>query len=381
MPGDGAKELELVKRASAGVWVVSPRLEQLSSNTYLLRIVAVAPKSSMLLVRFEKVDGARLATRAVVMLRDITTGRAGPPPETPCADEVVARRDESGRSKGRPVLAVSTSLFGLYAAFSVYRSAGTDDPRLLYPLLALGSGVGLGASLLVSEEFDVTPGISWTLVGGTWWGVIAGSNIAAGRNVQPVDDRYAYGLAGGLIGTTLAVVALASTRYDDGDAALVHSGGAIGTFGGGVIDYLVRGDLKGEGPSTGLGYGAGIGVVAGGLLGGLFTVSAQRVLMIDLGAGLGALAGASAASPLVVVKDASPTKTRWFLGAVLSGTVLGGTIAWVATRDRTAPEAEKKASARITPRITPSAGVLGASFDPKTGRTAPIFGAGLSGVF
>lgn len=374
IPGDGAKEIEIVKRAASGVWVVSPRLEQTGSNSYTLRMVAVQPGSSTILTRIEKTDGQHLAARAVVMLRDLVSTKLGTPETAPCNDEVVLRGDERERSRGRPLLAASTSLFGLYGAFSIYRSAGNEDPRLLYPLLALGSGIGLGASLLASEEFNVTPASAWTIAGGTWWGVISGLNIAVGRDVQPVEDRYSFGLGGGLLGTTLAITALAATRFDDGDAALVHSGAALGTFTGGAISYLVHGDLK-ENAATGLGLGAGIGLIGGGFLAAGLTTTAQRVLLIDLGAGLGALGGASAASYLVV-KDNTPEKTRLFVSAALGGAVLGGAVAWLTTRDKSPEEPKKGAS-----RVMPLAGILGHSVDPRTGATFPIYGGGLSGAF
>ncbi|MFI5302189.1 MAG: hypothetical protein ACHREM_29210, partial [Polyangiales bacterium] len=67
VPHDGESELDLLDRAGKGAWVISPRVHPLGSDTYLLRIEAVAPKSNTVLVRVEKVDGAQLAVRAVVM--------------------------------------------------------------------------------------------------------------------------------------------------------------------------------------------------------------------------------------------------------------------------------------------------------------------------
>jgi hypothetical protein len=381
---DGVKDLDLVKRASAGAWVISARLEPTGKDAFILRIIAVPPKSATMLVRVEKVEGPRVAVRGVVMLRDFVSMKLGASPQPTTADDAVPRpEDEAVRSRGRPILAASTTLFGLYAAFSIHRSSQSDDPRLLYPLLALGSGVGLGASLLAADEWNVTPGAAWTVAGGTWWGVVAGLNIAAGRNVQPTEDRFAWGLAGGLAGTTLAVSALAATRYDDGDAALVHSGAAIGTFTGGILEGIYCGNVKGceqhgGTPSTGLGYGSALGLLGGGILGAVVNTSSNRVLFVDLGAGLGALGGASLASPFLF-KDASEKKHRIFLAGVLAGTAIGGTLAWIITRERpTPPPPEKKAG--IT-ELRPQAGVLGMSVDPKTGAQAPIFGMGLVGAF
>lgn len=365
--GDGAREADLIKAAAAGHWVISPRLEQTGTDTFSLRVVAVPPGSPTLLVRFEKVDGKHVAARAVVMLRDFVQMKLGAPKALPSSDDSAPRadEDEGRRSRGRPVLAASSTLFGLYTAFAIHRVAGGDDPRLLYPLLALGSGIGLGSALLAADEWNVTSGSAWTIAAGSWWGVVAGLNWAAGREVKPVNDRYAWGLVGGLVGTTVAVTWTALGRYDDGDATLVHSGAAIGTFTGGVTDLLIRGRLKDNSPATGAGLGAAIGLLGGGVLAAFTTTTAQRVMLVDLGAGLGALGGASLASPLVF-RDETPAKTRLFLSSVLAGTAIGGTIAWLATRN-SKPE---KSAIRISPTVA-AAGTA----------ELPAYTAGLFGVF
>lgn len=368
LPGDGARDAELIKSAAAGSWAISPRLEAVGTDTFVLRMVAVPPRSTTMLVRFEKVEGKHVAARAVVMLRDFVQMKLGAPKaEATATDETGPRadEDEGRRSRGRPVLAASSTLFGLYTAFAIHSVAGGDDPRLLYPLLALGSGIGLGASLLAADEWNVTSGSAWTIAAGSWWGVVAGLNWAAGRDVRPVRNRYGYGLAGGLVGTTIAVAWTAAFKFDDGDATLVHSGAALGTFTGAVTDLLVRGTLQ-ESPGTGAGIGAAAGFLGGGIMAAFLQTTAQRVMLVDLGAGLGALGGASLASPLVF-RNETPGRTRLFLGSVLAGTAIGGSIAWFATRN-TKPD--KKASVRVFP----TAGAVGTP-------ELPGYGAGIGGIF
>jgi hypothetical protein len=310
------------------------------------------------------------------MLRDLVSMKLSPAAANGSGDTLPrADDDEAGRSRGRPVLAASSSLFGLYVALAIHRSSDSQDPRLLYPLLLLGSGIGLGASLLAADEWNVTPGAAWTVAAGSLWGTLAGLNIAAGRNVQPVNDRYSYGLVGGLGGTALSIVALAATRFDDGDAALVHSGGAIGTFTGGLVEALWRGDLGTDSsPSKGFGWGSAAGLVAGGVIASVVRTTPSRVFLIDLGCGIGALGGAAVTSPLVF-KDVTETKTRGFVAGVLAGTVLGGTVAYFVTRGRKADS-----TADAAPRVLPMGGVLGVSTG-NNGSTAPIFGAGIVGAF
>jgi len=389
IPDDGIDDLAVVKRASSGVWVVSQRLEPDGGDTYVLRIVAVPPKSATMLVRVEKVDGKNVSARAVVMLRDFVQLKLGAPPQPTTAENAEPRpEDEKARSRGRPLLAASTTIFGLFGAYSLYKSSGNDDPRLLYPLLALGSGIGLGASLLAADEWDVTPASAWTVAGGMWWGVFSGVEIATGRDIQPTDDRFGWGFAGGLAGTTIAVGALAFSHFDEGDAAIVHSGAAFGTFTGGIVEALVCGHAGGchnvdgvretrQVPSTGLGYGAAFGLVGGGVLATVIQTTAQRVFFIDLGAGLGALAGASAGSPLVF-KEETEAKQRGFLAAVLGGTAVGGTVAWFLTREKVEEAPAKPTTASNA--MMPFAGVIGTSFSP-TGASLPVYGAALTGTF
>src|ERR1019366_4530472 len=126
----------------------------------------------------------------------------------------------------------------------------------------------------------------------------SGFLIAAGQDVQPLTDRYSWGVGGGFLGLGLATLALTRTTMDDGDATLTHSGGALGLLLGGTVDWIARG-VTTVTPYSGMGYGSAIGLVGAGFLATQVTVSPSRVLLIDLGAGGGALVGAAAASPLI----------------------------------------------------------------------------------
>ncbi|MBS2013750.1 MAG: hypothetical protein JST00_12735 [Deltaproteobacteria bacterium] len=358
-----------------GTWVLSARLEPLGGDQFILRIVAVPPKGKQLRVRVEKVSGADVSVRGLVLARDLL---AIAPPSSP---EAGARPQESGResvmsplrSQGRAVLAANAALFGAFTAFSIQRASGSEDPRLLYPLLALGTGVGLGSALLVAEEWDVGTGDAWTLSGAAWWGTAAGIFIANGRHVVPLTDRYAWGIGGGLIGLSLATLAVARERHDEGDALLVNSGAALGFGLGALGEFFYVGDIQNRTPYTGAGYGSALGLVAGGTLAALFTVSASRVMLVDLGAGLGAAAGAAIGSPLVF-EDVTPGKARGFVAATAGGTLVGGTIAWLLTREKPAKELPAKPSA-----VTPYGGVVGTSATREG--NVPAYGIGVRGAW
>ncbi len=378
IPGDGARESSMFARAAGGSWVFSVRLEGAPNGELTLRIAAVAPKSSTLVVRVEQVDATHLAARAASIVRDLVAQKpASALPPAPPSSATAAAPEEPVRSRGRPVLAVDAAALGIFGAYSIYSSAGTSDTRVLYPLLALGAGAGVGSALLASDEWDVSNGVAWTVAAGSFWGVISGLEIAEGQNVQPNGDRLAWGFAGGLVGTTLAVTTVALRRFDDGDAALTHSGAAFGTLGGAMIDLWVRGSLK-QTPSWGVGLGAGVGLLGGGAFAAFSEVNPGRVMLIDLGAGLGALVGAAAGSPLVF-KDETEQKDRGFVAAVLGGTLVGGTVAWLLTRGPTAPASPRRAQQSLDLGLRPFAGVIGES--RRARETSPIYGMGVSGAF
>lgn len=381
-----ARDLDMLERAQhatphsprpadAGTWLVSPRLEPASGDSFLLRIVVVPPRSKQLRVRVERVSGPDVSVRGLVLLRDLlatspaTTPDATPRPDASAGSGIMA----PSRSPGRAVLAANAALFGAFMAFSVQRASGSEDPRLLYPLLTLGTGLGLGSALLVAEEWNVSTGDAWTLAGGAWWGTAAGILIANGRKV-PLTDRYAWGVGGGLIGLGLATFSLTRSTADEGDAVLVHSGAGLGLGLGALSDYFYHADLN-RAPYSGAGYGSAIGLVAGGTLAKLMDVSASRVLLVDLGAGLGAMTGAAIGSPLVF-ENVTPEKTRGFVAATFGGTLVGGAAAWWFTRDRPqVPGPRRNASIRVVPY----GGTVGAS--ATRDGAVPAYGFGVRGTW
>jgi hypothetical protein len=96
-------------------------------------------------------------------------------------------------------------------------------------------------------------------------------------------------------------------------------------------------------PERGIGYGAGIGVLAAGALATQVKVTSSRMLLIDLAASLGALTGAAAASPLLLVREKeSAARNRLWLASIAAGTVIGGGIGWLSTRASNSPEKSLK---------------------------------------
>jgi hypothetical protein len=254
-----------------GTWVVSPRIESAGGGEFVVRLVVVPPRGHELRVRIETVPGELVSVRGLVMLRDLLA------PEAAAKAAVEQERLETSRgtaqglmaparSQGRALLAVNGGLFGAFTAFSLQSATGgQSDPRVLYPLLALGTGIGIGAALLVADEWDVTTGDAWYLGAGGGWGATSGILIAAGHDVQPLVDRYSWGVAGGFVGLGLATVALTQRSMDDGDATITHSGGALGLLAGGAIEWIGRGTTTVT-PYGGMGYGSAAGLLGAGLL-------------------------------------------------------------------------------------------------------------------
>jgi hypothetical protein len=364
-------DIELVTRATkSGRWIVYPTLDVRGSDL-TFRLAGVAPGSKVVFVRTEAVKPNELALRATVMLRDLVTARqaAASGEATPGrADRVepAAPLAVRARSLGRATLAFNSALFGAFVGYSVQRSSGSDDPRLLFPLLALGTGIGLGASAIVAEEWDVGLGDAWFLSAAAWWPALSGLMLARSRERSDPSTEPSFALVGAVSGLGLATTSLVLVGgMSQGGALMTHSGGAFGTLLGGMTELAVRGSTEGDAPYRGLGYGAGIGFVLAGTVATFVDIEPARVLAIDLGAGLGGLAGAAATSPFIF-RERTSSGDRAFLVATMGATAAGGLAAWLWTR---------KAPARAAlPGAVPYAGVVAESWD-----RSPVLGVGLRG--
>jgi hypothetical protein len=369
-------DVELLARAAkTGRWVIYPSIDPRGSEL-VVRLAGVAPGTKTVIVRAESVKPADLAVRAVVMLRDVVSKRPAATPSEPATrGQPVEPRPSfavPARSQGRATLAFNSALFGGFVGYAVQRGSGGDDPRLLFPLMALGTGLGLGASAIVAEEWDVGLGDAWYLSAGAWWPAMSGLFIArSARDGDP--SQYGYSLVGALTGLGLATTSLAiGGSMSEGGALLTHSGGAFGLVLGGMTELAIRDNGSSKTPYAGLGIGTGAGVLVAGAAARWLTVEPSRVLIIDLGAGLGGLAGAAAASPFIV-RDRTEGGDRAFLVTTMATTVAGGVVAWLWTRKSTpAPPA----TALYLPHI--GIGVIAASL-PGFGPNQPVFGLDVSG--
>jgi hypothetical protein len=376
--GRELSDLEVLDRAARGSrWVVYPSLDTRSSDL-ILRLLAVAPGSKVAVVRTEAVKPADLAIRAVIMLRDVMMGKpaalAGESgrrsPERVEAQPALAI---PARSQGRSVLALNSAFFGGFIGYSVQRGSGSDDQRLLFPLIALGTGLGLGASTIVAEEWDVGLGDAWYLSAAAWWPAVSGLFLARSRTDADPSTENSFALIGALGGLSLATTSLVlGGGMSQGGALLTHSGGAFGTVLGAMTELAVRGEASlANPPNRGLGYGAGIGVVLAGAAAIRNDIEPARVQAIDLGAGLGGLAGAAVTSPFIF-RQRSAAGDRTFLVTTMGFTLAGGAAAYWFTRK---PSPAKASAAALFP----VAGPIAESIAP-SGARAPVMGIALSGI-
>lgn len=287
-----------------------------------LRVVAVAPKQRVVLVRTETLQSGDLEVRALSMVRDLSRA-AGYPAREPSGLPVDSEPDPIP-SRGRAALAVSGALAGAYVGFAIENVGGGSDGALVYPLMTVGAGVGVGATMVVASEWDIGISEAWYLSAATWWPTVAAVLIADSTELSEPDDRYAYGLIGTTTGLALAATSLAFKHVKRGGAVTAHSGALLGMLYGGIGELMVEGDSE-ESPTLGMGVGMAAGVVAGGWLATeLEDTTDSGVLFIDLGVVFGGLVGAAVASPVIVGDDVTSTDTRIWLGSVVAGTVAGG---------------------------------------------------------
>jgi hypothetical protein len=250
-------ERSIVEQAAAS-WVFSPRIG-VDGSSIVVRIVAVQPGSHVLLVRTEQIKPGELEVHVVLMMRDLVRAagvKGGPPAPTPQPNESAVV--EPARSPGRAVLAFNSAVFGGYIGFALQSAGGSNDPRLTYPLIALGTGIGLGGAVLAAEEWDIGVGDAWYLSAGTWWPAIG----AALTGERPASKRYLYSAAaagGGLALSTTAVAFEASPK----ETPSLRTPAARSGWGSAASPIAIQGRTDVT-PTLGLGTGAIVGVVAAG---------------------------------------------------------------------------------------------------------------------
>ena len=151
----------------------------------------------------------------------------------------------------------------------------------------------------------------------------------------------------------------------------------MGMLLGGLTQLSYRGETE-LFPSRGMGYGAGLGVLIAGAVATRLEIDPSRVLLVDLGASLGALTGAAVAAPVLIV-DEPPTKkrNRLWLASIAGGMLAGGVVAAWTTRNSAG---QGLSLDPLSPMAHPFAGVHAAEGNDGASCT-PAFGAGVVGTW
>lgn len=339
-----------LRQISRQTLLIAPRLV-LRDGKLLLRIVSLRPGASVMGLSAQEVTEKELDFRVVVMVSELLAPAAQDGPSlgeartrAPSSAPATGSPASKPRSQGKGVLALTGAVWGGAIGYSLQRSSGSDDPRLTYPLILLGSGLGLGAAMVASDEWDLSVGEAWYFNAGMLWPTASGMLLA--RSYERNENRrYVYGLLGATAGAVLASTALSfSDDMREGGAVLTHSTGASGLLLGGLVDMIYHDGATDQVPYRGMGYGAGVGVLLGGLAATQVKLSSSRVLFIDLSAGLGALTGAAVGSPLLIFeKDIVSTRKQAWLGLIGAGAVVGAGLGWYLTRHWTLPDPDAPA--------------------------------------
>ncbi len=207
---------------------------------------------------------------------------------------------------------------------------GSADAALIYPLVALGSGVGMATALVAAEEWPVSRPRAWYISGGGFWLTSAAVLIANEQDLAHPTDRYPYGLIGTAVGIGVASAVSSFREITEPQALLSNESGAFGTLAGGLIQRLAA-PSSAELPALGMGIGGAAGWLTAGLIGpfALTELSSSRVLFAGLGGSIGALTGAAIASPIVVNSDRrEPKKEGVLFASALGGLVLGSIVGY-----------------------------------------------------
>ena len=152
------------------------------------------------------------------------------------------------------MLALHTAALGGYLGFALQRSTGSDDARLTYPLAALGAGIGVGAAMVVADEWNVDVPQAWFLGAGMLWPGVSTLLIVNPEDADRPGGREMLGVVGAIGGVTLATAGLVLGDVTDGGAALTHSGAGLGLLLGGLGEMVIIGDTDAT-PRRGLGLG------------------------------------------------------------------------------------------------------------------------------
>lgn len=244
-----------------------------------------------------------------------------------------AGRDDPPSLLARAELVSNVTLFGLAIGGELCLGFECSDARAVAGLLLTGGALGLGASLLLTQD-GVTPGYANAVGTGLRWGTIL-SGLAA----VATDDASTQAVAGLLIGGQVlggiaGHLASRATHASAGDVSVVssmglYSGALVGFVYGAAADSVDR-----AGFPLSLMLGSAVGLVAGGFIADALPMSRARALLIDLGAVLGTTAGMGS---VLLIQGEDTLRAPFFIAGGL-GLVGGVALTAYLTRNLDGPD-------------------------------------------
>jgi len=273
-----------------------------------------------------------------------SSGAANEPP-------VATAPDRSGRGR----LIIGTTVYGLWVGIAVDVLLEVDDARtaVLPPLL--GVGAGLTASLLATQEGEITRGQAWTIITGLDYGTYSGLLLAGALDITG-DPKAIVGsaLATGLVGGTAATLVATNFRPTPGDAEVVRSGGLWGFASMGLLALAFQPE---EEQTTFAMLLAGMdgGLATGAIIAHANPISRDRMLIGDAGALAGAVAGFGLGTLIIGTPD--DDEGRGLAVTTLVGLHAGLGLSFWLTRNMADEKARnpEDEEARATPEHEPPA--------------------------
>lgn len=225
---------------------------------------------------------------------------------------------ESVDGFARAELAFWQTLHGILLGVEACAVLECNDLRAGVGATLVGGGTGLGLSLWATQD-GITPGRAHLLNSATGWGLW--NALAAGVALGIDDGRAGAGLlmAGQLGGLGAAAALWPEFRPQAGDVGLVNTGGIWS----GVLTGFAMGALEArldEHQTFGLLLAAtDLGGVAGAALASAHPMGRGRVLVLNAGGVVGALAGFG----LALLVGGEGVGAPAFYGAGIAGTITG----------------------------------------------------------
>lgn len=271
-----------------------------------------------------------LAAEVLALLPpDAPTGPPPPPPPSKPSEPKDPFAPEDPSPLARAELATFQTLYGITAGGFMCGAGECSDARVVVGLLALGGGVGLGASLYGTRH-GITPGRAQTINAASGWGIFNGLTLSLALDFEST-GVFGMLLAGQAAGV---VSALAINHLRDPRGGDVSRATSFGMWAGALTLYL-HGLFEFEADGTALAASLLIASDAGLIVGGALNyndiapMTRGRVLLIDAGGVVGGLLGMGT----VVLVSGDVGDGKAFFTAAILGTLGGLGLATYASRD------------------------------------------------